>query len=478
MKGKYGTSVKYTSFWTTKTYWYTGPKKIDVNPKIQVIDLTASINYSFNISNILPENFEPTFSNTIYVDGITEIENIYIYNFEFSVNKDDVQYEKYKSKDDKYFKDSDNKKIIDTVINSVLTNEQLNDYWDTLSSEVFNIILKPNYITFLVDGLTTTANVDYQITDNYSLLTIKNTSNKNENQYAYITFKQSDVYEMNIICVGGGGGGGSGYSKVQKPNDNNPILRIDCGRGGGGGEAYFINNVFLGEGTYEIKVGNGGKGGDYDGKDKDKGQGKDGKSSSIALPDGTTVIESKGGKGGTMGPFKNNSTTEDGYVVIYGNEITEGSGGKGVGVTNKYNDNDKWESTTYISGYDSWSYNNSDAFNVPDELLSLVNNCQYSGGGGGSGPDLEQKIGSLPNENQLIGGDSAVKGKGGVSSSGGTNTNINGQSTNSHGCGGGGAGFKYNYSDQKKKEDEYIYSGGDGGNGIVYIYFTKTNKKK
>lgn len=455
------------------SYYALGPTNIDENPEIQVEGLTALINYVFNISNILPHDLEVTFIKTIYTSEVSETENIYVYNFEFSVNSDDVKYDKYKSSDDEYFKNDDNENIINDVFDNILTNDQLNDYWETLSSEVFNIILKPNFITFTVDELNTTANVDVQITDNYNLLTIKNTSDKNENQFAYITFKQSDVYPMNIICVGGGGGGGAGYSKVQSPNDD-PKLRVDCGRGGGGGGAYFINNVVLVAGTFTIKVGNGGKGGDYDGKDKSTGDGKDASSSSVELPDGLTVIESTGGKGGTMGPFENNDATEDGFVEIYGNKITEGSGGKGVGVTNKYNDDDEWESTTYISGYDSWSYNNSDAFNVPDELLSLVNNCKYSGGGGGCGPDLKQKIGSLPNENELPGGDAANKGKGGLSF-GTNNTNINGQSTNSRGSGGGGAGFNYNYSEQKKSEAEFRYLGGDGGNGIVYIYFTKSN---
>ena len=171
-----------------------------------------------------------------------------------------------------------------------------------------------------------------------------------------MTFPQDTVCDILVV-----GGGGSGSFPVWSPITTTPV--VGGGGGGGGAVVYIPNQTILGNATYEISVGNGGKNSTYTGVVNTSG--KNGDPSEIKL-NGKTIIKAAGGEGGTNerggGAGQNNkSLSSTGH---YQGNIYVGQGGQfPVIYLDRY----------YIKGT---SY--------------TANNYIYAGlgGGGGAGEDL------------------------------------------------------------------------------------------
>ena len=255
-----------------------------------------------------------------------------------------------------------------------------------------------------------------------------------------------------ILVVGGGGGGGVGG---------------DNGRGGGGGGAgQFLlkTNYIFNTGTYNIKTGRGGLGGNITTQ-----YGETGKNSSISTVSNTILLESSGGGGGARGisgtisnglngasggggcgdggantglggtasiQFVNNSTLYTGYNGASGGPAYNGGGGGGY--------TSAGFSATTTSGGDG-------GYGITNNITGVVIN--YCAGGGGGAYNNGVSTGTRGGN-----GGNITAGNGGklLGSNGG-------DATYSSGSGGGGGG--------PSNPGGGTFLGGNGGSGIVIIRY-------
>ena len=256
-----------------------------------------------------------------------------------------------------------------------------------------------------------------------------------------------------ILIVGGGGGGGVGG---------------DNGRGGGGGGAgQFLlkTNYIFNTGTYNIKTGRGGLGGNITTQ-----SGETGINSSISTVSNTILLESSGGGGGAKGisgtisnglngasggggcgdggantglggtasiQFVNNNTLYTGYNGASGGPAYNGGGGGGY--------TSAGFSATTISGGDGGS-------GITNNITSIVMN--YCAGGGGGAYNNGVSTGTRGGN----GGNISAGNGGKFPGSNG------GNATNGSGSGGGGGG-------PTLAPVSGTFLGGNGGSGIVIIRY-------
>jgi len=268
------------------------------------------------------------------------------------------------------------------------------------------------------------------------------------NQITHI-YRQSAKLILNsltmadILVVGGGGGGGGRH-----------------GGGGGGGSVIYLTNQRLDAETYNIKVGQGGRGA------IGMGQGNKGEDSSIAIgtsnkylakgggagihwsSTGSTNLDggSGGGGGEKVGSAVNTNIPTGTYgtsgcTASTGQQYNWGGGGGGGASTT--------ERCTNSSGGVAQAGNGGNGIQI-----SISGTATYYGGGGGAGTfdHSDNKAG-----NGGLGG-------GGNGSKGYANASHGLQNT---GGGGGGGGFNGGHSS----------NGGYGGSGIVIIKYNNYNDK-
>ena len=256
-----------------------------------------------------------------------------------------------------------------------------------------------------------------------------------------------------ILIVGGGGGGGVGG---------------DNGRGGGGGGAgQFLlkTNYIFNTGTYNIKTGRGGLGGNITTQ-----YGETGKNSSISTVSNTILLESSGGGGGARGisgtvsnglngasggggcgdggantglggtasiQFVNNSTLYTGYNGASGGPAYNGGGGGGY--------TSAGFSATTTSGGDG-------GYGITNNITGVVIN--YCAGGGGGAYNNGVSTGTRGGNGGNI-----------TAGNGGNHPGANGgNATNGSGSGGGGGG-------PTLAPVSGTFLGGNGGSGIVIIRY-------
>jgi hypothetical protein len=155
---------------------------------------------------------------------------------------------------------------------------------------------------------------------------------------------------LNVIVVGGGGGGGGGGGKDYDSRTNG-------GGGGGGGSGYFRSTTISSNGTFSIKVGQGGSGG---GSER---QGNNGNSTSILGP--YLSLSVRGGSGGGAGFTEQKPQQANGGSG--GNGSSRGGNGSGIGQTVGNGES----GTTYT--------------------FSTFNTHLYIGGGGGGGNNTSSR---------------------------------------------------------------------------------------
>jgi hypothetical protein len=321
--------------------------------------------------------------------------------------------------------------------NPVLSNELKNKDIDSISD-----IRTNDFISNFNDLITYTSG--YLVTQTSKLLVYKNTG----------TLVINKDITCDILLVGGGGGG-AWY-----------------GGGGGGGMVTKISDYILTSGSYNINIGNGGRGGtegaayglkggatsiNFNGSDLFKANGGGGGGQKASSFDEYPIIYQLNGKtysGGIGGnsplvlsseygrttAVNNNGNTigglgGSGYVITHKNlwKISTGGGG-GAGNTDKIGNNG-------LSGSSDKAGNGGNG--LQDDITGTI--LYYGGGGGGGALNVNTSIG----------------GKGG-----GGNGNGNIGTINTGGGGGGGGHYQ---------------NGGDGGSGIIIIKikhnFLDTNNK-
>jgi hypothetical protein len=298
--------------------------------------------------------------------------------------------------------------------------------------------------------------------------------------YKYMSFTHSGSAELqttytvnfaentlcDILVVGGGGGGGASVG----------------GGGGAGGVAYYKNIIL--NGTYIVKVGNGGKSTTTMGANFDTNCVSNGSSSSLSL-NNSIIYEAKGGGGGgsRIGDPPN---TIDGWTHVDGG-FNGGSGGGGslLGGGTTTVAGSSTQGTTYFNGTSYVSGGNAGSVGV--------NSWKAGGGGGagGAGSGINGGSGILNDITgaQLFyaaGGGAGVLGTDaagiGGSGIGGNGSRANGASaptiasvlngTNGTGSGGGGGGYDYSYLQGNNLHNSD--GGGRGGSGIVIIRYKST----
>jgi len=248
-------------------------------------------------------------------------------------------------------------------------------------------------------------------------------TNSNIDNYTNHTFILDENKNCELLVVGGGGGGGQ------------------YGGGGGGGDVIYYNDIELLAGTYNIKVGNGGKGGNSTYK-----PGSNGYESRLELNENFNIIAG-GGNGGNSNSEISNILTEYSYNI--NNNIYYSSGGGGGGGATSTNVNNSHLGNLSSSGNGGNGINN------------------FGGGGGGGGNQLLEY-------NVII-----LKNKGDVQSKYTINFNNNtlcdiiiigggggggGSAIDSRGAGGGGAG-EYLYKKNILLYGTYTIYVGKGGKG-------------
>ena len=229
-----------------------------------------------------------------------------------------------------------------------------------------------------------------------------------------ITFLQNTVCD--VLIVGGGGGGGGRH-----------------GAGGGAGGLIYIQGKNISRGTYNIIIGQGGKGG------VPNRSGNNGGNSSVF------GLEAIGGGGGAYWQSSPTSGGSGGGGIRSGGNGKEGqgyNGGRGIGGY-PYN----WGGGGGASEVGGNGTNNACGKGGNGREISITGiNTWYAGGGGGGSHD--------PRGSRGMGG---LGGGGAGGEPGRNNRGINGI----NGLGGGGGGASTNWSGNS--------SGGDGGSGIVII---------
>jgi len=229
-----------------------------------------------------------------------------------------------------------------------------------------------------------------------------------------ITFLQNTVCD--VLIVGGGGGGGGRH-----------------GAGGGAGGLIYIQGKNISRGTYNIIIGQGGKGG------VPNRSGNNGGNSSVF------GLEAIGGGGGAYWQSSPTSGGSGGGGIRSGGNGTNGqgnNGGRGIGGY-PYN----WGGGGGAGEVGGNGTNNACGKGGNGREISITGiNTWYAGGGGGGSHD--------PRGSRGMGG---LGGGGAGGEPGRNNRGINGI----NGLGGGGGGASTNWSGNS--------SGGDGGSGIVII---------
>ena len=330
-------------------------------------------------------------------------------------------------------------------------SSQTNGYIDDF--RIYNKVLNPLEIHYLANK--SIKLVPIELDSEYSLLTFLYHNDLNSEDTLDYDFGAQSYYnltfdnptECDILIVGGGGGGGDPH-----------------GGGGGAGQLVFIHQATL-NGTYEVKVGNGGIGGLYNSRQAIKG-----KDSSF-----NNVIAEGGGAN------SNNVSDKDGGSGAGGDGYTTGGGTSGAGNKNTNIDT--------FSGAIVYSRGNNGG------NVSSVN--ERAGGGGGAGSNGESGSYTIPgkggdglsgiseinydfktnfgNYGKLEadgkyyfaggggGGNSTTTNgsKGGGGNGGWTNTNKGGNGVANTGSGGGGGGGGTDAT------------GGKGGSGIVLVKYKR-----
>jgi hypothetical protein len=298
--------------------------------------------------------------------------------------------------------------------------------------------------------------------------------------YKYMSFTHSGGTELqttytvnfaentlcDILVVGGGGGGGASVG----------------GGGGAGGVAYYKNIIL--NGTYTVKVGNGGKSTSSTTANTNIDCVSNGSSSSLSL-NNSIIYEAKGGGGGgsRIGDPPN---TIDGWTHVDGG-FNGGSGGGGslLGGGTTTVAGSSTQGTTYFNGTSYVSGGNAGSVGV---------NSWKAGGGGGAGGAGSGINGGSGILNDITGaplfyaagGGAGVLGTDpagiGGSGIGGNGSRSNGASaptiasvlngTNGTGSGGGGGGYDYSYLQGNNLHNSD--GGGRGGSGIVIIRYKNT----
>jgi alpha-tubulin suppressor-like RCC1 family protein len=273
-----------------------------------------------------------------------------------------------------------------------------------------------------------------------------------------------------ILVVGGGGGGGGGH-----------------GGGGGAGQLVFINNATL-NGTYNIKVGNGGSGGTFSGTPGIITFATKGSNSEFGNITTSVIAEGGGANAGNI--FKDggsgaggDSYTVDGEVITKGlkNTLTDtfltgtvysrgndggtgvagpsygqGAGGGGAGSVGGNGGSGTTNASPGnggdgLSGIIEIGYDFKTNFGTNVGKLESDGLIYFAGGGGGGGWDI-----SAPETNSIGG-----KGGGGAGGLGNGGTSSGIAAVNNTGSGGGGGSANYG-------------RGASGGSGIVIIRFPRT----
>ena len=308
-------------------------------------------------------------------------------------------------------------------------------------------------------------NIPRELTNyNYKYMSFTH-SGGSELQTSYtVTFPENTVCD--ILVVGGGGGGGASVG----------------GGGGAGGVAYY-KNILL-NGTYTVKVGNGGKATTTMGANSNTDCVSNGNPSSLSI-NNIIIYEAKGGGGGgsRIGDPPN---TIDGWTHVDGG-FNGGSGGGGslLGTGTITVAGSSTQGTTYYNGTSYVSGGNSG---------SVGSGGWKAGGGGGAGGAGSGINGGSGVINDItgaplfyaagggagvIGTDPAGIGGNGI---GGNGSRANSASaptiasvlngTNGTGSGGGGGGYDYSYLQGNSLHNSD--GGGRGGSGIVIIRYKST----
>ncbi len=265
-----------------------------------------------------------------------------------------------------------------------------------------------------------------------------------------ITIGQNTICD--ILIVGGGGGGGVGG---------------DNGRGGGGGGAgQFLlkTNYLFNAGTYNIKIGKGGLGGNTTTQ-----FGETGKNSTITTLSNTLLFEAIGGGGGARGVLGNVSDGLNGASGGGGCGNFDANTGLGGTATIQFVNND-----IVYTGYNGAS--GGPAFNGGGGggYTSAGNSATTTNGGdGGSG--ITNNITGVVMNYCAGGGGGAYNGGISTGRRGGNGGNITagnggkwpgakgGDATSGSGSGGGGGG--------PSNAGGGTFLGGNGGSGIIIIKF-------
>jgi hypothetical protein len=270
------------------------------------------------------------------------------------------------------------------------------------------------------------------------------------------TFTTTENLICDILIVGGGGGGGYGN-----------------GGGGGAGQLVLIHQATL-NGTYNIKVGNGGTGGVYFGAVATKGSNSEFGNSS------TTVIAEGGGAN------TNTSSDKDGGSGAGGDGYTSGGGTSGAG--NAITTTDLFPTATvYTRGNNGGNQGGTTLTGGGGGGAGELGQLGSIGGKGGDGLsgitainyDFQTNFGNfgrLEADGKYYfaggGGGGGVGQTGAISSKGGggvggigvtTPNNIGGNGIANTGSGGGGGGGNTGAN------------GGNGGSGIVIIRYRLPN---
>ena len=308
-------------------------------------------------------------------------------------------------------------------------------------------------------------NIPRELTNyNYKYMSFTH-SGGSELQTSYtVNFPENTVCD--ILVVGGGGGGGASVG----------------GGGGAGGVAYY-KNILL-NGTYTVKVGNGGKATTTMGANSNTDCVSNGNPSSLSI-NNIIIYEAKGGGGGgsRIGDPPN---TIDGWTHVDGG-FNGGSGGGGslLGTGTITVAGSSTQGTTYYNGTSYVSGGNSG---------SVGSGGWKAGGGGGAGGAGSGINGGSGVLNDITGaplfyaagGGAGVLGTDpagiGGNSIGGNGSRANGASaptiasvlngTNGTGSGGGGGGYDYSYLQGNSLHNSD--GGGRGGSGIVIIRYKST----
>jgi len=319
------------------------------------------------------------------------------------------------------------------------------------------------YVKFTADIPITT--IPRELTNyNYKYMSFIH-SGGTELQTSYtVNFAENTLCD--ILVVGGGGGGGASVG----------------GGGGAGGVAYYKNIIL--NGTYTVKVGNGGKSTSSTTANTHIDCVSNGSSSSLSL-NNSIIYEAKGGGGGgsRIGDPPN---TIDGWTHVDGG-FNGGSGGGGslLGGGTITIAGSSTQGSTYFNGTSYVSGGNAGSVGV--------NSWKAGGGGGagGAGSGINGGSGILNDITgaQLFyaaGGGAGVLGTdpAGIGGSGiaGNGSRANGASaptiasvlngTNGTGSGGGGGGYDYSYLQGNNLHNSD--GGGRGGSGIVIIRYKST----